>query len=125
LRVIAPLHRKRQMTAPAYQHQSPRVPVAALKMSLGKNGVRKAKRQPIVLINLLRYRHQVSVDGNEISGRQAYERYARALEPIIIGVGGRPLWRGQARLTLIGPPDERGIRSSSSPTPGGAPSSAY
>jgi len=63
--------------------------------------------QPIVLINLLRYRQQTTVNGEDITGRQAYERYAKALEPIIMVVGGRPIWRGQARFVLIGPPDER------------------
>jgi uncharacterized protein (DUF1330 family) len=63
--------------------------------------------RPIVLINLLRYRQQTSVEGEELSGRQAYECYAKALEPIIMAVGGRLIWRGQARFALIGPPDER------------------
>ena len=63
--------------------------------------------QPIVLINLLRYRQQTTVNGEDITGRQAYQRYAKALEPIIMRVGGRPIWRGQARFVLIGPPDER------------------
>jgi uncharacterized protein (DUF1330 family) len=63
--------------------------------------------QPIVLINLLRYRHQTTVNGEDITGRQAYQRYAKALEPIIMRVGGRPIWSGQARFVLIGPPDER------------------
>jgi uncharacterized protein (DUF1330 family) len=47
------------------------------------------------------------VNGEDITGRQAYQRYAKALEPIIMRVGGRPIWRGQARFVLIGPPDER------------------
>ena len=63
--------------------------------------------QPIVLINLLRYRQQTTVNGEDITGRQAYQRYAKALEPIIMAVGGRPIWRGQARFVLIGPPGER------------------
>lgn len=63
--------------------------------------------QPIVLINLLRYRQKTSLDGQELSGRQAYDRYAKALEPAIMAVGGRPIWRGQARFILIGPPEER------------------
>ena len=39
--------------------------------------------------------------------RQAYERYVKALEPAIMTVGGRPIWRGEARFTLIGPSAER------------------
>ena len=63
--------------------------------------------RPIVLINLLRYRRQTRVGRDELSGPHAYERYAKALEPVIMAVGGRPIWRGQARFTLIGPPEER------------------
>ena len=63
--------------------------------------------EPIVLVNLLRYRQRTSVDGVGLSGRQAYERYAKALAPSIMAVGGRPVWCGQARFVLIGPPEER------------------
>ncbi len=37
-----------------------------------------------MLINLLRYRQQTTVNGVDITGRQAYQRYAKALEPIIM-----------------------------------------
>ena len=63
--------------------------------------------RPIVLINLLRFRPRTSIEGSELSGREAYERYVKALEPAIMTVGGRPIWRGEARFTLIGPSAER------------------
>ena len=62
---------------------------------------------PVVMVNLLRYRAQTNVAGSEVSGRQAYERYATAVAPIIMAVGGRPLWSGRARFVLIGPAQER------------------
>jgi uncharacterized protein (DUF1330 family) len=62
---------------------------------------------PIVLVNLLRFRERTTVDGVELSGREAYQRYARALVPSIRAVGGRVVWYGRARLVLIGPPAER------------------
>jgi uncharacterized protein (DUF1330 family) len=63
--------------------------------------------QPIVLINLLRYRDRAALEEEELTGRACYERYAKALEPILMSVGGRPIWRGQVRFVLIGPPNER------------------
>ena len=62
---------------------------------------------PVVMVNLLRFREQTLVAGREVSGRQAYERYATAVGPIIMAVGGRPLWSGRARFVLIGPAQER------------------
>ncbi len=63
--------------------------------------------EPIVLINLLRYRQRADLPGEELTGRQLYERYARIVEPMLMAVGARPIWRGQAQFLLIGPADER------------------
>ena len=63
--------------------------------------------EPIVLINLLRYRQRADVPGEQLTGRQAYQRYARAVGPMLMAVGGRPIWRGQGRFVLIGPAGER------------------
>ena len=58
---------------------------------------------PVVMVNLLRYRAQTNVAGSEVSGRQAYERYATAVAPIIMAVGGRPLvWASSVRLDRAG-----------------------
>jgi uncharacterized protein (DUF1330 family) len=62
--------------------------------------------QPIVLVNLLRFRPQVGAQGEELIGRQLYERYAKEFEPMLMGVGGRPIWRGVGRFVLIGPDGE-------------------
>jgi uncharacterized protein (DUF1330 family) len=63
--------------------------------------------QPIVMINLLRYRDRAELDGEQLTGRQCYERYEQAVLPLLIGVGGRPVWRGRPRFVVIGPADER------------------
>jgi uncharacterized protein (DUF1330 family) len=65
-----------------------------------------AADESLVLINLLRFRETVVLDGAERSGREAYASYGRALEPLIARVGGRPLWLGTAAMSLIGPSDE-------------------
>ena len=62
---------------------------------------------PIVLVNLLRFHDTVTVDGVERAGRDLFATYSRALEPVIMSVGGRPIWRGDAAMTLIGPSHER------------------
>jgi uncharacterized protein (DUF1330 family) len=63
--------------------------------------------EPIVLINLLRYRPRADVPGEQLTGREAYERYTRAVAPLLMAVGARPIWRARGRFVLIGPAGER------------------
>lgn len=63
--------------------------------------------EPVVMPNLLRYRDSVGAGKNDLTGRQSYEHYFEATLPIVMEVGGRPLWRGQVRFPLVGPKDER------------------
>ncbi len=63
--------------------------------------------QPIVMINLLRYREWAALEGERLTGRQCYERYAEAVLPLLIAAGGRLVWRGQPRCSVIGPEEER------------------
>jgi uncharacterized protein (DUF1330 family) len=67
--------------------------------------------QPIVMINLLRFRewaeYPAGVEFEKRTGRQAYEIYSRHALPFLMGVGGRPIWRGQASFTVIALPGER------------------
>ncbi len=66
---------------------------------------------PIVMINLLRYREQAAYpegfEAEPCSGREAYQRYGQEVIGHIASVGGRLIWMGEARATLIGPDDER------------------
>lgn len=67
--------------------------------------------QRIVMINLLRFREWAayppgSLDGKH-TGRQAYELYSQNAMKYLAQVGGRPIWRGQARFTVIAPADEK------------------
>jgi len=63
--------------------------------------------RPLALVNLLRFADEAEIDGERLTGREAYERYVRELEPTIVAVGGRPVFRGDARTMLIGPSEER------------------
>ncbi len=70
------------------------------------------KDQPVVMINLLRYREQADygtrADVTPCSGREAYyERYAAVSFPLVQQLGGKVFWLGKVQATVIGPPDER------------------
>jgi len=66
---------------------------------------------PIVMINLLRYRDRASYPpastAQACSGREAYQRYAARVMPMLAEVGGKVLWLGDAQHTLIGPEGEQ------------------
>ncbi len=66
---------------------------------------------PIVMINLLRYRESAEYpdgfDAAPCSGREAYGRYGVEAVKHVAAAGGRMLWMGEARFTVIGPDDEQ------------------
>ncbi len=63
--------------------------------------LRKSEKQgAFVMVNLLRFRGAGARDGD--SGRQSYERYARAVEPMLKKVGARLLWLGSVDQVFIG-----------------------
>ena len=66
--------------------------------------------EPIVMINLLRYRERASYSegfaAEPCSGREAYQRYGAVAVQRIASVGGRMLWMGQVQTTVIGPDAE-------------------
>lgn len=67
----------------------------------------------VVMLNLLRFREQADYshapslepDGG-ITGREAYDRYMREMEPLLLASGGEVLFSGSAAGFLIGPEDE-------------------
>ena len=69
------------------------------------------KPGPIVMINLLRFRdaadYPAGFDAEPCSGRDAYMRYGMHVLPMLTAVGGRIHWAGDARMTVIGPDEER------------------
>ncbi len=66
------------------------------------------------MLNLLRFREvadysespELAPDG-EISGAEAYERYADAVMPLLERAGSELLYRGDGGPSLIGPAEER------------------
>jgi uncharacterized protein (DUF1330 family) len=60
---------------------------------------------PIVMVNLLKFRARAQYpDGSEpeLSGREAYLRYAVAVEALVRGVGGRVLYAGEVTFLMLG-----------------------
>ncbi|MGZ3422875.1 MAG: DUF1330 domain-containing protein [Polyangiales bacterium] len=62
----------------------------------------------IVMLNLLRFRDVADYgDGSPpVSGKKAYARYSRGVLPLLLEVGGYPLWMGRARAGVIVPEGE-------------------
>jgi uncharacterized protein (DUF1330 family) len=67
--------------------------------------------EPVVMINLLRYREQADygrrTDIEPCSGREAYRRYMKQAVAFVIAVGGAVVWQGAPKAMLLGPPGER------------------
>jgi len=58
------------------------------------------KDQPVVMINLLRYKDKTG--NGEETGATAYARYGQNVLPFMKKVGARLLWRGDVNHTVIG-----------------------
>lgn len=65
---------------------------------------------PIVMINLLRYRDRAAYpegfEAEPCTGREAYQRYGAVAAQRIASVGGRVLWMGSVRSSVIAPEGE-------------------
>lgn len=64
---------------------------------------------PVVMLNLLKFREQaVYPDGRatDLTGRQAYDRYAAPMQNLIEGGGGRVLFGGNIASLVIGEVDD-------------------
>lgn len=72
--------------------------------------VNTAPDQPVVMLNLLRFRDeaQYPLEHPEpaCSGREAYARYADNALKSVAAAGGRVLWQGRVRHALVAPADE-------------------
>jgi hypothetical protein len=65
---------------------------------------------PIVQINLFSYNKNAKykdITLNDISGRDAYKKYANIATKAVIEVGGKVLWWSKIRLTMIGPDKDK------------------
>lgn len=66
--------------------------------------------EPVVMLNLLRFRDQAAYDKaseeSACTGREAYARYGKGALPQLEKVGAKAEWAGEAMLSVIGPDDE-------------------
>lgn len=65
---------------------------------------------PVVMLNLLRFRDRADyapeTELPPCTGREAYAEYMRLVEPILARVGGKLIWKGEARHAFIAPDGE-------------------
>lgn len=66
------------------------------------------KDQPIVMLNLLRFRDQASYkdEASDRTGREAYRLYMKEAAACVKAVGAEVIWSGHSVGSLIAPPDE-------------------
>jgi len=63
---------------------------------------------PIVMVNLLKYRSKAAYGADRpeakenLSGREAYQRYGAVAVQVLDEIGARILWMGQQKLVFIG-----------------------
>jgi len=62
-----------------------------------------AESEPIVMVNLLRFRGRATGEDSDESGAEAYGRYAAAVAPLLERVGGRLLAAAACEESVIGP----------------------
>ncbi|MCM0612201.1 DUF1330 domain-containing protein [Marinobacter sediminum] len=66
------------------------------------------KDQPIVMLNLLRFREQANYkdESTDRTGREAYSLYLKEAADCVKAVGAEVIWSGHSVGSLIAPPDE-------------------
>jgi uncharacterized protein (DUF1330 family) len=58
--------------------------------------------QPVVMLNLLRFKPRADAPDEGISGEEAYRRYAEPMQAFVASRGGRVLWIGRVDSQVIG-----------------------
>jgi uncharacterized protein (DUF1330 family) len=58
--------------------------------------------QPVVMLNLLRFKPSATEPDTGLSGEAAYQRYADEMVPFVEARGGRVIWTGRVDGQVIG-----------------------
>ena len=61
--------------------------------------------QPVVMINLLKFKPRADASEGDASGQEAYGRYAEQMRKVVESQGGRFIWAGRADSMVIGEDD--------------------
>ena len=77
-------------------------------------GLARDAKHPVVMLNLNRYREQARYDGDppdglsgDVTGREAYERYAEVALAVLTRLEGKVLWVAPATRTVVGDETDR------------------
>ena len=60
---------------------------------------------PVVMLNLLKFKARAETPGEEVSGQEAYGRYAAEMRKVVEAAGGRFIWAGRIDSQVIGQSD--------------------
>jgi len=58
--------------------------------------------EPVVMLNLLRFKPTAGAPNEDMSGEAAYRLYAEKMVPFVESKGGRVLWTGRVDSQVIG-----------------------
>ncbi len=58
--------------------------------------------QPVVMVNLLRFKPLADAPNERVSGEEAYRRYAEKMIAFVESKGGRVIWSGRVDSQVIG-----------------------
>ena len=58
--------------------------------------------QPVVMLNLLRFKERASAPAEGLTGEEAYQRYAGEMTRFVTSRGGRVIWSGRVDSQVIG-----------------------
>ena len=58
--------------------------------------------QPVVMVNLLKFKERADESEGDASGQQAYGRYAEQKRKVVESQGGRFIWAGRVDSKVIG-----------------------
>jgi uncharacterized protein (DUF1330 family) len=58
--------------------------------------------QPVVMVNLLRFKPTADAPDEDVSGEDAYRRYAEKMIAFVESKGGRVIWSGRLDSQVIG-----------------------
>ena len=61
--------------------------------------------QPVIMINLLRFKPRADASEGDASGQEAYGRYAEQMRKVVESRGGRFIWVGRVDSMVIGEDD--------------------
>jgi uncharacterized protein (DUF1330 family) len=58
--------------------------------------------QPVVMLNLLRFKERATEPDDGLTGQEAYQRYADEMVRFVTAKGGRMIWSGRVDSQVIG-----------------------